>query len=453
VPWLDVGGADRLNLDAMQTLTRHGYECTIVTTLRNDTGLRNHTAWLSRFTAVTPDVFCLHTFLNASDHPRFISHLIESRQIDTVFVSNSDLGYALLPYLRARHPSVGILDYTHSVETAHPDGGYPGKSAQAGSLIDVRMVNTEQLRDWMRVHGVAEDGIEVLRCAVDMETWRPSQETRAAVRARLHLPQRAVCVAFVGRMSAEKRPHLFAKIIAEVAQRGVDIVAFAVGDGPEMPRLRRAIRRYGLVDRVKILGQLSPEKVRETLQATDVLLLPSALEGLAIVLIEAMAVGVVPVAARVGGQHELVTLQAGFLIEHGTNELAEYAAAIERLARDEGMRMAMAGEARTRVEQGFDLDSFSRGLRDSIERASLIASVRRGGVVPHAAQLAHEAVALLAAQDALDARWIVSNNSPLHRGLRQARQMVIPMGSSRYDKYKLLRERLRGYTAGQASAT
>jgi len=48
--------------------------------------------------------------------------------------------------------------------------------------------------------------------------------------------------------------------------------------------------------------------------AADILLLPSVNEGLAIVLLEALAMELVPVAADVGGQRELLTPDCGFLI-------------------------------------------------------------------------------------------------------------------------------------------
>jgi glycosyltransferase involved in cell wall biosynthesis len=48
--------------------------------------------------------------------------------------------------------------------------------------------------------------------------------------------------------------------------------------------------------------------------ATDIFFLPSQWEGIALTLFEAMAMQLVPVAADVGGQRELVTPDCGFLI-------------------------------------------------------------------------------------------------------------------------------------------
>jgi hypothetical protein len=101
VPFLTVGGADKFNLDFTRLLTQeHDYEITIVTTIPGD-----H-SWMPRFAVHTPDIFPLHTFLRLPDYPRFIEYLIRSRQPETVMISNSDLGYQMLPWLRSRCPEV-----------------------------------------------------------------------------------------------------------------------------------------------------------------------------------------------------------------------------------------------------------------------------------------------------------------------------------------------------------
>lgn len=438
-PWMEVGGADQFNVDLVRELIAAGYECSVVTTMRG------HTPWLSRFTALTPDVFCLHSFLNASEHPRFISYLIESRQMDAVIVSNSETGYALLPYLRTRHPDVALLDYTHMEEAEAPDGGYPGKSVAAGGLLDRRMTNTEHLKEWMVEHGARAEGIDVRRCAIDLRAWRPDPDARQRARAKWRVADNVPLVVFVGRMSAQKRPLLFAEILAEVAGHGVEFAAIAVGDGELLRPLRHVIRRRGLARRVQTPGALAPEATREILRAADVLLLPSAMEGLAIVLIEAMALGVAPVAAQVGGQAELVTPEAGYLIGLGPGERERYVAAVERLATNPELRATMAHEARRQVEREFGMDQLSVGVRESLTRAMAHLSQRGAtwNTDTPASQLAYEFVAHFAPQDALDARWMAASERPIHRQIRHLRQSLMPMGSRRYMAYKRFRERLR----------
>ena len=80
-----------------------------------------------------------------------------------------------------------------------------------------------------------------------------------------------------------------------------------------------------------MLGSVSHEKWLDILVASDILLMPSQYEGISVALLEAMAAGVVPVVAKVGGQEEIVSPDAGVLIPHGADELQEYVDVIRRL--------------------------------------------------------------------------------------------------------------------------
>ncbi len=127
IPWLRVGGADKFNLDLVRMLSSRGYEFTIVTTVQS------FHPWLHQFAEVTPDIFHLPSFLQYADYPRFLDYLITSRQIDAVLISNSELSYSLVPYLRELHPNLAILDYTHVEEENWKNGGYPWISVRLGS--------------------------------------------------------------------------------------------------------------------------------------------------------------------------------------------------------------------------------------------------------------------------------------------------------------------------------
>ncbi|MBN1004572.1 glycosyltransferase family 4 protein, partial [Pseudomonas aeruginosa] len=113
-------------------------------------------------------------------------------------------------------------------------------------------------------------------------------------------------IAYAGRLCAQKRPELFAASLGELARRGSDFVALVLGDGELAGELRNDLRRHGLAGRVRMLGWQDEAALRELFQASDIFFLPSAGEGIALVLYEAMACGMAIVAADVGGHAELV---------------------------------------------------------------------------------------------------------------------------------------------------
>src|SRR5207253_6957413 len=110
--------------------------------------------------------------------------------------------------------------------------------------------------------------------------------------------------------------------------------------------LRYFVRWHRLGGHVRLLGDVPHQRVRELLTASDLLLLPSEREGIALTLYEALATGVVPVAADVGGQRELVTPECGVLVPHGAHELAAYVDALQQLIEDPARRAQMAQAGR-----------------------------------------------------------------------------------------------------------
>ena len=78
-----------------------------------------------------------------------------------------------------------------------------------------------------------------------------------------------------------------------------------VGEGPFLRFVHQIAEAKGLSDRITFHS--SGADVRGVLQGADILILPSANEGLALVAIEAVEEGVIPIATDVGAMGELLT--------------------------------------------------------------------------------------------------------------------------------------------------
>jgi len=89
-----------------------------------------------------------------------------------------------------------------------------------------------------------------------------------------------------------------------------------IGDGECRTELGRMAEEMDIADYVKFTGFLKPEKVKEHMLESDVLVLPSVTEGLPRVIIEAMAMGLPIIATDVGSIKELVKDgENGFLVK------------------------------------------------------------------------------------------------------------------------------------------
>jgi L-malate glycosyltransferase len=150
--------------------------------------------------------------------------------------------------------------------------------------------------------------VTVLRNAVDLERVN-SSFSPAEAKQRLGIPGDSFVVGIAARLECIKRHDLFiatAKYLAERIPRSSFIIA---GGGRQKESLQRLILEAGLQERVALLGERND--VYDVLRAMDILLICSDHEGIPMVMLEAMALGVAVVARRVGGMPEV--------IRHGVN--------------------------------------------------------------------------------------------------------------------------------------
>ena len=367
VPWMTVGGADKFNLDLVTELTRRGWNVSIAAVLQGDM------AWLPAFANLTPDVFVLPNILRLSDYPRFLRDLIHSRRVDVVMIANAELGYRLLPYLRAECRAAAFVDFCHMEQEEWHDGGYPRFSIDAAAFLDRSIVLSAHLRQWMIQRGRTPEAIAVSHNGVAIPNDDHIGRQRVLFRDRWAVGN-APTVLFAGRLVDQKQPHVFVESLGRLWMDGVPCTAVVAGDGPWLPAMRARFEQMGATSRVWILGAVTPEVMDGVLCAADLVCLPSRWEGIALVIQEAMARGVAVVAADVGGQRELITPECGVLVAPGRDEdlATTYAAALRLLIEQPERRLALGACARARVREQFGLAQMGARmdalLRDTARR-------------------------------------------------------------------------------------
>ena len=365
VPWLTTGGADKFNLDLMEQLSQRGWEITVATTMKGDN------SWLPTFSRHTPDIFILNHFLKMTDYPRFLHYLIQSRQVDLVLISHSELAYLLLPYLRHHCPEVPLIDYCHMEEEGWKNGGYPRMSVEYQELLDLNLVTSEHLKSWMVQRGAQSSRVQVCYINVDPEKWRMDLQVRVRMRQKLGIQDDVPVILYVARICAQKQPAVFAKTMLSLRQQGVRFVALVAGSGPDFSWLQSFIKTHKLESEIRLLGSVPSSEVWESMCAADLFFLPSRWEGIALSIFEAMACGLPVVGARVGGQTELVTPECGILIEHGTEkeDVERYGEIIVPLLQNESKRKQMGQAGRERVCSNFRIEQMGDQMVESFQQA------------------------------------------------------------------------------------
>jgi glycosyltransferase involved in cell wall biosynthesis len=158
-------------------------------------------------------------------------------------------------------------------------------------------------------------------------------------------------IIFVGRLVPYKGAEIVLEAAAPLLEEGqatLDII----GDGPEAEALREAADRHGVASHVRFHGWLAHEDALRHLAGAHVLAFPSIREFGGGVVIEAMALGAVPVVVDYAGPAEVVTESTGFRVPLGPRPelIARYREVFERLLREPNILSEMASSGRERVE-------------------------------------------------------------------------------------------------------
>jgi glycogen(starch) synthase len=128
-----------------------------------------------------------------------------------------------------------------------------------------------------------------------------------------------------------------------------------VGEGPARSDLERRAAQRGVAPRVEFFGALPPEATPAAFAAATLVLMPSRVEGLPSVALQAAAAGRALIASRAGGLPELVRDgETGILVD---NDAGAFATAVAHLLRDPEKSRHMGSAAWRMARREFSLRS------------------------------------------------------------------------------------------------
>lgn len=257
----------------------------------------------------------------------------------------------------------------------------PARRSEVESLVmrdaDAIIVSTEEEKqDAVRLYDAHPQKIKVIPAGVNLDTFKPVNQSIARQRVGIHEKQ---VILYVGRIEPLKGIDVLleaAALLDGSDEIRVLIVGGSPGNDSELDRLKALTTELGIESMVTFTGAIKQNKLPDYYSAADVFVLPSHSESFGLAALEAMACGTPVVVSRVGGLKTFIDNgETGYLVPWRCPE--PFVQRLEMLLANPLLREAMGRAARAKALQmgwGHTADRmlgfYSSLLRDTLESAA-----------------------------------------------------------------------------------
>lgn len=370
IPWMVTGGADRFNYELIKRVDKEKYEFIIVTTWPSSNEKRQEFEEYAT-------VYDLTSFLDQKYWIAFINFLIEKNNIKIIFNTNSQIGYSMLPYLKAKYPKIPILDYVHMEEWYYRNGGFARDSKAVDYVINKTLTcnkGTEKiLTEYFKKK---EEKVETVYIGVDEKAFNPDLYDKNEILKKFNIqPENKKIISYICRIDYQKRPYLLIEIIKKLKKKRNDFLVVVAGDGYFLNGIKEKAKQYGIYEDFVFLGNV--EQTANVYKISDLTLNCSIKEGVALTSYESLAMGVPIVSSNVGGQKELIDGNVGKLVEcmqkesevkdfsYKSEEINNYVEAIDDVLNN---LEKYKKNCRKRIIDNFTLDKMVRKMEEIFEK-------------------------------------------------------------------------------------
>jgi glycosyltransferase involved in cell wall biosynthesis len=249
--------------------------------------------------------------------PRVLSIIKETLSVERPDVAHASLSFSLLSRFDFTLPDICHEYGIPIIATVHfpfdrrsTFWGSASRSlyrlyATPLSHYDGVIIFSEEQKALLADYGVPAERVHVIPNGVDVDKYHPGE---SAYKQEIDT---SYLVTYMGRVDPEKNVDHLLKVYSEMNVPPTFKLA-VVGDGTEHERLKE---RYGHDPRVLFTGWISSDERRiSILQATDIFVLPSDVEGLSLAMLEAMGCGCAVIATDAGADGEALG-DTGILID------------------------------------------------------------------------------------------------------------------------------------------
>lgn len=306
--WLELGGAEKFAIHLARHLPKDRYAVYLMTSKASTCK-----TWENLIRPSCEEIVHLPSFLGPTETPAFIDHFIRTRKIELLHIHHARPVYEAMPFVRRFHPKLKVVDTLHIIELPPHGGGFPEFSAHFyEQFIDAHHCVSQHVSRFLEQRwAVLKEKIHCIYLNVDTDYFNPRQVIKGSWRKPANIADDNPVVTFIGRFCAQKRPLTFIKMAEALRQRWLrsghkeDIHFIMAGSGPLLDQIKETLQKTTIPKETFHIFD-AQEDPRPLYLDSNVIVLPSENEGLALVTYESLAMGTPVVSTDVGAQSELL---------------------------------------------------------------------------------------------------------------------------------------------------
>jgi len=247
------------------------------------------------------------------------------------------------------------------VVTVHEQVPAGARAADESRLLAVLAVNRSVERDLAVKLGVPESRVHYMPAGVEIPANLPAPAASRDGKSRLPV------VGMASVLDPSKGALYFVMAAELILSSGQDVEFLIAGTGPDEQALRRAARKLDIAHSITFVGHSFD--YRELLSAIDLFVSPSLEEGLAVIVLEAMAAGLPVVATKVSGMAEIFHDNEHLFFVPPANHI-QLAEKIQTLLDNPARARRVAEAGKEFVRREFSVDRMVRDVAAVYERVA-----------------------------------------------------------------------------------
>ncbi len=265
--------------------------------------------------------------------------------------------------LAAKKSGTPVISTIHNMEDHHRGKKlheYIVRFLDKKTIVYTNRIVTvsESLKTFIHeLYNIPMDKVSCIHNGIDF----PDCEKFFLKKSDLGIENNTPLIGTVARLHPQKGIDILIDSVAILLNKGIDIKALIVGDGPIKEKLFNYVNQKGIKNNIVFTG--FRKDVCQYLALMDIFVLPSRWEGFGISAVESMAMGIPVVASNVGGISEIVDNGiTGFLIN--PDEPQAFSNAIYKLLENPLRRKKFGEAGKNRYNASFRASTMSKCYQD-----------------------------------------------------------------------------------------